>query len=172
MAELRENKELIELAAKLELSGRAEVAAEMYLMYVQDLARLADGEDVLKLLYGSEVYADPPRRYAVALEWGFIARAAASLIEVVRARFPSSDWTVEPGSAKVDTAVSAFFTWLSTASLPRSEDFALISRMRNYLAKKDKVVLARSATASRKTLENAIKSVGNRKTRYEDGKLY
>ena len=170
MGALRDSKETVELGAKLELAGRTESAAELYLAYVRSLARLDDGQDVLEWIYGPEVYSAPPVRYADAIEWGFIALAAATLFDVVRARFPSSDWTVETG--RVDSAVSAFFTWQSGASLPRSEDYAYISRMKAYLEKKDKVVLARSSTASRKTLENAIKSVGAGKTRYEDGKLY
>ena len=109
-------------------------------------------------------------RYAAAVEWGFIALAATEMMKVVRARFPSSDWTTETG--RVDSAVSAFFTWQSGATYPRSEDCDRIFRMTAHLEKKDKLVLARSSTASRKTLENAIKSVGARKTRYEDGKLY
>ena len=170
MAKLRDNKELMEFGAKLELSGRADEAAALYLTYVKELARMSDGEDALVWLYGPQVYAAPPRRYAVAIEWGFLARAAASLMTLVRDKFPSSDWTVEPG--RVDSAVSGFFTWQSNATVPSSSDFAHISRLKSYLEKKDKVVLARSRTASAKTLANAIKSVGARKTRYEDGKLH
>ena len=170
MGALRDNKELIELGAKLELAGRTEVAAELYLTYIKELARLDDGQDVLEWLYGSNVYEYAPARYAAAVEWGFIALAATEMMKVVRARFPSSDWTTETG--RVDSAVSAFFTWQSGATYPRSEDCDRIFRMTAHLEKKDKLVLARSSTASRKTLENAIKSVGARKTRYEDGKLY
>ena len=167
---MRDNKEVIELGAKLELAGRTEAAAELYLTYVKSLARLDDGQDVLEWIYGPNVYSQPPVRYAAAVEWGFIALAAATLFDVVRSRFPSSDWTVENG--RVDSAVSAFFTWQASASFPCSEDYEYISRMKSYLEKKDKVVLARSSTAARKTLENTIKSVGAGKTRYEDGKLY
>lgn len=170
MGALRDNKDVIELGAKLELAGRTEVASELYLTYVKTLAVTDGGQDVLEWLYGPKVYQNSPARYTVALEWGFIAQAAAALYAVVCARFPSADWTVEPG--RVDSAVSDFFAWQSGASFPRSDDWEHITRMKAYLEKKDKVVLARSSTASRKTLENAIKSVGAGKTRYEDGKLY
>ena len=154
MGALQDKKELIELGAKLELSGRTEVAAELYLTYVKELARYSDGQDVLEWLYGPKVYKNPPAHYTAAVEWGFIALAAVSLLDTVRARFPSSDFTTETG--RVDSAVSAFFTWQMGASAPHSADIDFISRMQKHIEKKDKVVLERSSTAARKTLENVI----------------
>ena len=173
MAAAQDFKELITYGAKLELAGHREQAAEVYLLYARELAKLSDGEDALTLLYGPSVYDEAPRRYAAALEWGFIARAAVSLFEVVRARFPSSDWASEPSaSGRADAPLAAFFKWQSEASHPKSEDFAVISRFISHLKKKDKLTVSRSNAAARKTLENTLKSVGLRKTRYEDGKLH
>ena len=170
---LRRNEELLRFGARLELCEEWENAARVYEMYVRDAAKVpSTGEDVMKLLYGENLYNTPIRTYRDAVEYATVAACAVRMMQLVLNYYANADWNADCTPSSMDLAAHDFFTWLSAHGRPNSRDCASILGMTALLEKNQKIKIQVSPSVDNRSLDRVIADVARGSTRYSDKRLY
>ncbi len=170
---LRRNEELLRFGARLELCEEWENAARVYEMYVRDTAKIpSTGDDVMKLLYGENLYNTPIRTYREAVEYATVAACAVRMMQLVLNYYTTPDWNDNCLPSSVDLAAHDFFRWLSAHGRPSSRDCESILGMTALLEKNQKIKIQVSPSVDNRSLDRVIADVASGSTRYADKRLY
>ncbi len=181
-AVLDKNKELLFLAARLDMCGERENAGKVYLEYVRAAAKMTKAgykeTDALKVLYGNGVYDRygeyglPIKDYGEAIALAGVAAEARELVKAARTNYPKAgEWLDQSKDIPELPLFREFFEFLdrSGGEIKPDDHISLLKRMRSALERGGPIRVDITASAGKKKLVDVMSAISNKTNSYRIG---